>query len=297
MAFCISGCTKDVKNETVTITFAEKEVTGEFTGTLKDKLPDGEGEFKAEDGWSYTGNFEEGKVKGKGSLKEYPLTIEEDISGTYDGETMDGIAEGEGVFSLKNDDDVSYTYTGQWEDGLWNGEGELKFDSEEYCMRTGNFEKGEFKPTKLQWIKSYGTAKELAFSVNENSEKFISEHDGLFPTTKTSKAKKYCTSDVSYKKLIKTPDQYGDKLIKTTTHKVHQIQQDEVWGKTLTTLIIADEYGDDVYYVYYWGELKDIYAEDDVTCYGLPIDTSYYENVGGGTTNCVVVLGSYIEKN
>lgn len=355
----VSGCTKSVKNEQITLKFNKSNVSGQFSGTLKDKLPDGEGKFISDDDWKYVGNFKGGNFKGKGTLKEYPLTIEfqknkilglytgatidglpegegtfsstdktikfdysgewekgqisgkgklnydkyivhfseVDRTGVYDGETVNGEAEGEGTFSSKNSEDVAYTYTGKWKAGLFDGEGVEKFDSDEYCVCTGNFEKGDFKPNKLQWIKSKGDLKIMNFSVNDKSEKFITNHENVFPTKKESIAEKYVDSGIDYKKLIKSPDKYGNKFVKINSWKVCQIFQDEFWGRTTTTILVEDESFEKVYYIFYWGELKDIYENDTITCYGLPIDFSNYENVSGGTTNCMVMLGSYITKN
>lgn len=46
MVFVLSGCTKEVKNEVVSMDVNGQAVEGEFTGTLEDNIAIGEGIFK-----------------------------------------------------------------------------------------------------------------------------------------------------------------------------------------------------------------------------------------------------------
>ena len=49
---------------------------------------------------------------------------------------------------------------------------------------------------------------------------------------------------------------------------------------------------DNVYYVYYLGKLDNVYENSKIKYIGLPLDYSSYENIGGGTTKCIVMLMS-----
>ncbi len=51
----------------------------------------------------------------------------------------------------------------------------------------------------------------------------------------------------------------------------------------------ANNYND-VYYVFYPGSLVDIYEGSTLKLIGLPLDTSIYDNVGGGQTKCIIML-------
>lgn len=77
----------------------------------------GEGYYKLDTGFSYTGNF----VNGNPGDNEQGVMIIPDI-GTYTGYFSDGKRNGEGEFVWLD----GATYTGQWKDDLMNGEGSLK---------------------------------------------------------------------------------------------------------------------------------------------------------------------------
>lgn len=50
--------------------------------------------------------------------------------GTYSGEVNDnGIPDGVGTFSSKNDEGTGWTYNGDWENGHWNGKGTSVYDT------------------------------------------------------------------------------------------------------------------------------------------------------------------------
>lgn len=49
-------------------------------------------------------------------------------AGTYTGEALNGIPNGNGTFTSANDDEIQWTYTGQWADGAFNGEGSTIWD-------------------------------------------------------------------------------------------------------------------------------------------------------------------------
>ena len=63
----------------------------------------------------------------------------------------------------------------------------------------------------------------------------------------------------------------------------------------ITELQLSDSEGNN-FMVLYFGELEDVLEDDTVNCYGLPLGTTSFENVSGGTTLAVVMAGSYIEK-
>lgn len=63
----------------------------------------------------------------------------------------------------------------------------------------------------------------------------------------------------------------------------------------LTELQLSDSDSNN-FIVYYFGELSDILEEDTVDCYGLPLGTTSFDNVSGGTTLAGVLAGSYIKK-
>mgnify|MGYP004665266277 CR=1 FL=1 len=66
-------------------------------------------------------------------------------------------------------------------------------------------------------------------------------------------------------------------------------------GKTTVTEIQMNDSDYNYYYVIYIGSL-DVYKDDTVQVYGVPVGMTSFENVGGGTTVSLVMAGSYIQK-
>ncbi len=63
--------------------------------------------------------------------------------------------------------------------------------------------------------------------------------------------------------------------------------------KALLPAVSLDDDGNQ-YYIFYLGELPDIFEEDTIGVYGLPLSMSRFANTGGGTTLCPVLAGSWI---
>ncbi len=120
------------------VTDAEQQVTleengktvlyyGTFTGTLVKKLPEGEGTFKCSEGWTYTGNFTAGAIKGEGMISDRRIDVPDPsgdapLTGTFSGHVTDGIPRGEGKIEFGPD----FGYEGNFEDGAIKGKGTIK---------------------------------------------------------------------------------------------------------------------------------------------------------------------------
>lgn len=287
------------------VTFQDSTYKGIYVGKIENGVPSGEGKFDTEAGTDktlhYSGIWKDGQFSEKGHLETNHFTVHfEDVdrTGKFEGDVINGIANGTGIFRAANDDNQSYQYKGKWKDGIWNGQGEQKFDDEEGFARIGTFTKGDFTPTLSEYYISWGTDKDKAYSPSDKAIKFMDEHANLFPTKKFSKLKKYVDRSIQYKRLNKSPHKYGDKLIKRNC-KITQIwEKKDSWrnGKTTTVLNLYTSNGE-YYYIYYLGNLKDLYEGDSITFYGLPLGDSSYENISGGTTLTQMIAGCYISKN
>lgn len=64
-------------------------------------------------------------------------------------------------------------------------------------------------------------------------------------------------------------------------------------GDYLTGINLIDENAQQ-YYVWYHGELPDIFEEDIVKVTGLPLGCSSFENTDGGNTLVLVLAGSQV---
>lgn len=132
-ALCLicSACGKSevkVLDEEINITYKSEVYEGIFSGTFINRVPNGEGVFKSNEGWTFEGNFEDGMFSDIGNVTDYPITItyqENDYEGIYEGEMLSFLPNGEGKFvSEKND--VEFSYTGKWANGELSDAGELE---------------------------------------------------------------------------------------------------------------------------------------------------------------------------
>ncbi len=148
---------------TVTVEFNEKVREGEYTGDLKDGKPDGTGTFTSADAYApltYEGEWKDGAVSGKGYAESGDFLVhfltygqgKFDRTGTFKGEVVDGIPQGQGYFTSFNDEGVRWDYTGAWENGSFNGEGLHQWYGEDGSViqvQEGRFVDGEYMPVSV----------------------------------------------------------------------------------------------------------------------------------------------------
>lgn len=360
MLVTLSACTKQVEDEVISVNVNGKTVEGEFTGTLEDKAPVGQGIFKVRidntSSWVYTGDFANNSLSGLGTVEGYPFTLsfdgididgvytgtmdngaisgagsfmdtedgvtfeytgdwqdgkltgegklkydkyvvhfsDVDREGAYDGDVVDAVACGEGTFTAINDYGNTYTYTGGWKDGLWDGYGEQIFEGSDYSSNIGTFTRGVFTPTADEFILSLGTNPALEFPVNECSIDFIREHPDFFTASDPAVLDSFVDWELNYKQMVKTPDRFGDKLMKLDNYIVLQIWEYDLWGKTVTEMLIHDEAYEVYYYVFYLNSAPNVYDGSTISLYALPVYSSSYETTVGGVNNCYVLFGCYV---
>lgn len=150
MVMCLAACggPKEVTDMSYSATIGDATLNGLFTGTVEKKQPNGQGTFAYLDDSitvSYTGKWENGVPVGEGTLKydgfivEYGNTF---YKGKYEGEALNGLPNGNGIFSV-SDENIVFAYSGEWNEGTIAGSGELEFSEltisfDEYTL-TGNF--------------------------------------------------------------------------------------------------------------------------------------------------------------
>lgn len=295
-----SGCTQEVNEKEITITVEGQVLTGSYTGTMRNKVPDGKGRFvsKTEERLlEYDGEWEQGNIIGNGNLKDTKYMVpflEVNRIGEYSGEVVNGKAHGNGSFTAINDKDEKYTYTGEWQNGLCNGQGVREYENKDYSVLTGTFKNGEFAPTKLEFIKSMGDRDAMRFAPTDKAEEFIKAHEDLFPATDSVDLTEWIDSSIVYKNLIKSPDKYGDKLINLPNYEITQIWENELYGYTCTEFLARAANYDDYVYGCYLGELSNVYEGSKINIQGLPVNNSSFKNIGGGTTLCYIIYASKI---
>lgn len=422
--FTLTGCTRNVDNKNMSIIVNGEEISGNFTGTLVDKLANGEGEFVAsidDGGWCYKGNFENNEIIGSGSLQDYTYKLEipnnffdvtyngeslnglpngkgtiqgeidgksfeydgeflqgslsgngnvgnypyilsyedyeisglytgemlngefsgqgsftdidndiefnynggwangkvsgsgyltcdnyivhfndVDRTGTFDGETNNGIAEGEGTFEAINDDNQKYVYTGEWSNELFNGYGELKYvnPTEDIIDQIGTFTDGNFTPSPAEFMIYFSGSKNVNFNVSEDTESFIKDNEIYFGENATTNYPSNLIQNVSYEEYAKKSYAYTQLFIETDC-KVEGIWEYE--RQTTISNIITEIYGNipgDLFAdfeIIYFGALPEVYSDAKLKVTGIPVAYGSKTNVLGGQNACMFLLATQIE--
>lgn len=273
---------------------------GKYTGEITNGEITGEGEFITS-GIDYKGMFKKGKLEGKGELKNSTYVVDfKEVSrkGKYDGEIVNGKAEGNGKFTAKNSYGEKYTYEGEWKNGLYNGNGYQVFNDNSYPIESGNFKDGEYEPTPKECFAALGTYKKTSYNISDKAQKFIDSNEELFVGKKTTsvlkKVKQFTSNKLSYEKYKGDPSKYGNKLMKVTG-RVTQVLQSQAWIYPKTDMIILDSDGN-IYYTIFLTKITNVKEGSSVTLYALPMDYSTYKNVSNQSIWSIRMAGVYIKK-
>ena len=284
--FLLAGCGSDssiqtiqnaldpttATDKTVTVTINlegdSSIITGRYTGTLKDGNPNGIGSFIAENdegSLSYKGAFVNGKITGEGVLR---FTME-GYELRYEGTFLNGALNGYGVTTAKTDDQT--------------------------MTRAGTYTRGVFTPTVGETFNYIGQMDLYGvFELSDSIISYIDEHSEFFPVAEKYKVEEAPLRDFEYRQFTKTRSQEDIGLIKLKLYAV-QVYEDKIedTGDTVTSILAADD-DSNLYALYYLSSVE-VYDGDSFTAYVLPVATSSYSNVSGGTTIVIDLLGSYIE--
>lgn len=283
---CGKGSTDEIRNTQndipMTVEFAGRQISGVYT----ENPQGGENTFTADE-LVYKGEIKDGKFCGKGSLTADNVTIkmydadgEQLIQGKYDGSTMDGMPEGEGVF------DNSYnTYTGSWKNGTFDGQGCFAFKNSFEMNWTGTFVGGKFTPTVYDMFVTFGTSPIMEYTVNENAAKLIKDKPQLFPANTADELQPYIDPNAG------VDDIFGgntDKIIKVDI-TLDAAEPSSLYGRELTYL--AGHKGDKNVVIYCLKSITDKKAGDTLRAYVLPLG----ETQAADGTPGYVTAGAYIE--
>ena len=98
---------------------------GVFSGSVVDGVPQGEGAFESNRGWTYTGNFTDAAIAGSGTMED--VHLESLLNGVmysynYTGPVTDGMPDGEGVIEC----DEGWTYRGPFMQGTFDMRGTIE---------------------------------------------------------------------------------------------------------------------------------------------------------------------------
>ena len=121
---------KPAENAAVSLSVGAKTVEGLYTGQTLDRLPDGEGVFTAENGFSFTGTFAAGSPD-SGETENMPMELRWDdivYTGLYTGSVSAAQAEGEGTFTGESATGLTLTLSTGWKASAPHGTGEVRAD-------------------------------------------------------------------------------------------------------------------------------------------------------------------------
>ena len=217
-----------------------------------------------------------------------------DIDGKYTVEMVKSKPQGEGEFTAEGDENALYEYEGSFADGYFDGYGVTTItDNEGTLIMEGTYTKGEFTPTigeSFNYIGQFDTFGK--FSVPDTVIEYIDSNTDIFPKATKEIIQSASIQAFSNKQFIKTRKQDEVGLVKLDLYVVQVFEDDFLSGK-LTSLLATDE--DANCYALYYLDTAEVYEGDSLTAYAVPCATSSFDNIGGGTTNVVVMAVSYIE--
>ena len=284
------------------------DYAGVYNGEVNDGKISGEGTFDYEKDdvyLNYSGSWLDGAFVEEGFLKSNDFTVHfpsVSRTGTYEGEMLDGLASGHGVFSAVNDEGVSYKYTGEWENSLFNGQGVLIYDADDEYEQKGSFTDSSFAPTVSEAFISFGTRTGRQFSVYDYAEQFMIEHNDLFmdeskedTAALVDSLKELTNSGYKYSEFTKNPSRYEEGVIRVQNLRILQIFEQEMWGYE-AALVLAYDNSRNYYWIHYLSYAEGIFENNRITLYALPLDYFTYETAAGGKNWALACAAIYIHK-
>ena len=164
--------------------------------------------------------------------------------------------------------------------------------------QVSDVEDGNSEITPLEFYQVLQSGEELSYTLNEKATQFLTEHSEWFPLADADEAKLEELIDygIEVRHIEKNADKFGDKLMSVPLAQIVQIDEEEIAdSQYVSSLNVIDSSGQQ-YYVYYLGELENIYSEDFVSIIGLPLGYSYFNNTDGGQTFVVMLAGCTVSK-
>lgn len=142
--------------------------------------------------------------------------------------------------------------------------------------------------TPLRCLENMQDNETMPFTIVDHAREFLTKHPEFFYNRNGQAYEDYIDYSLTFRELDKNINRYGEFLIQVSG-TVIDIQEMELFsGVYITALQLLDnEYNN--YYIFYLGELEDIYSDTEVLLSGLPIGKTSFENIGGGYTRVVLL--------
>lgn len=160
----------------------------------------------------------------------------------------------------------------------------------ENAQENNETEDSDSPAAMYEWVMENATT---PFNITEQAMEFINAHPDFFPGDESIEGamSDFIDWDLTYPMLSKSADKYGDCLYSSSGYVVDIEEVDS----SLTYLQVMDIEGNN-YVIYYLGILADVYEQDEVMFYALPLDVVTFENMGGTYTEAIAMAGSYVNK-
>lgn len=161
-------------------------------------------------------------------------------------------------------------------------------------------EKEQEEKTELTPVEIYSTLAQTAstpYTLNDKATVFISSHPDLFPASnRASISDAMIDYSLEPKFIQKNESKYGDKMMSLPLLRVIQIWEESIADeKYLTTMNAIDDATGEQYYIYYIGELGNVFDDSTIDVVGLPLGNSSFTNTQGGDTLVIVLAGSSVQ--
>ena len=151
-------------------------------------------------------------------------------------------------------------------------------------------------PDSMQFMSFPGGQQtQYGFTIQDKSREFLIDHSNLFTQNSEDGLGAFVDTTFSYRAYAKSPDLYGDQLIRQAKLHVAQIKEFDTFQNIRATEIIAVDTNENVYYVYYLGTVANVYVNDSITMYALPLDFFAYETTERIDMPAVVCAAAYIK--
>jgi type III secretory pathway component EscR len=127
---------------------------------------------------------------------------------------------------------------------------------------------------------------------------YFKTNNKLFPAITLAdidQAKKITDSSIASKHLNKNAGPYLDKMV-TFSGTIVSIEENTENDETTTVIHIIDN-DMQSYQILLFKPAGDVFEDDVVRFWGVPVGPSSFDNVSGGTTNVQFLVGSHVEKN
>lgn len=229
-----------------------------------------------------------------GNTPEENYMIERE--GTYTGDMVNGVPEGNGIFTTTSSEGVTWTYTGNFKNGRFHGQGAIVWDNADFREESGTYTDGQYTPTIAELFNYLGPKVAAQYSISTKNQEFIQKNQDIFPaTTKESETKaiSLIEYDLTYPMLTKTLNGREGRLYNCDEARAIQVVEEFLFGHTITAIIAIDA-DENYYFILHDGTLPDVYDDTSISFYGLPISSSGFENTEGGITNVIVIISSNV---